>query len=75
MRITVHLAVLSACAHKVLRPSSVGVRRHLFPGGEATKWLNIFAEENFVSRILCRQGEAMKEVEIKPSPWGEGAER
>ena len=28
--------------------------------GEATKRLNIFAEENFVSKILCRQGEALE---------------
>ena len=32
--------------------------------GEATKWLNIFAEENFVSKILCRQGEATKWLTI-----------
>ena len=28
--------------------------------GEATKWLNIFAEENFACKILCRQGEALE---------------
>jgi hypothetical protein len=61
VRITARLAVLSAGAHKAQRSSSVVVRRHLSPGGEATKWLNIFAEENFVSKILCRQGEGLEQ--------------
>ena len=34
--------------------------RQLSPQGEAAKRLTIFAEENFVSKILCRQGEAYK---------------
>ena len=34
--------------------------RQLSPRGEAAKRLTIFAEENFVSKILCRQGEAAK---------------
>ena len=33
-------------------------RAKLSPQGEAAKRLTIFAEENFVSKILCRQGEA-----------------
>ena len=34
------------------------------PRGEAAKRLNIFAEENFASKILCRQGEATKWLTI-----------
>ena len=34
------------------------------PRGEAAKRLTIFAEENFVSKILCRQGEAAKRLTI-----------
>ena len=30
------------------------------PQGEAAKRLNIFAEENFASKILCRQGEGLR---------------
>ena len=38
--------------------------RQLSPRGEAAKRLTIFAEENFVSKILCRQGEAAKRLTI-----------
>ena len=31
------------------------------PRGEAAKRLTIFAEENFASKILCRQGEALEQ--------------
>ena len=34
------------------------------PRGDAAKRLSIFAEENFVSKILCRQGEAAKRLTI-----------
>ena len=34
------------------------------PQGEAAKRLTIFAEENFVSKILCRQGEGTKWLTI-----------
>ena len=34
------------------------------PRGEATKWLSIFAEENFVSKIFSRQGETTKRLTI-----------
>ena len=42
-----------ACARKVLRPSSPPLRGRASPQGEAAKRLTIFAEENFVSKILC----------------------
>ena len=47
------LAASSACARKVLRPSSPPLRGRASPQGEAMKRLTIFAEENFVSKILC----------------------
>ena len=46
-------AASSACARKVLRPSSPPLRGRASPQGEAAKRLTIFAEENFVSKILC----------------------
>ena len=33
------------------------------------------APHQSVSQTASPQGEAMKEAKIKPSPWGEGAER
>ena len=38
------------------------------PQGEGTKWLTIFAEENFVGKILCWQGEGLERGNIKTYP-------
>ncbi len=57
------------CFARSLPPrGSLGTRLTIFASlcastmrqGEATKWLTIFAEENFASKILCRQGEALE---------------
>ena len=50
-----------------------------FPFGESGAkrrekiWRDLTSSVNFVDSFP--EGEAMKEAKIKPSPWGEGAER
>ena len=50
-----------------------------FPFGESGAkrreriWRDLTSSVNFVDSFP--KGEAMKEAKIKPSPWGEGAER
>ena len=48
----------------VYAPHHRRYRGRASPRGEAAKRLTIFAEENFVSKILCRQGEAAKRLTI-----------
>ncbi len=45
-------------------PSPPCFARSLPPRGSLGTRLTIFAEENFVSKILCRQGEAAKRLTI-----------
>ena len=48
------------CKEQAAEAALNGSSARKAPRGEAAKRQTIFAEENFVSKILCRQGEDMQ---------------